>query len=557
MRVAETRPVRLLRVVLLIACTGLVGSLAQAQPSGQPSPAVAASVADAVAAATVDAPPAPVRLTNRVVAVLRATVTMRTPAIRAAGAERLIQDLLAAAAPPGPVSTRPLGGAQVITIGSQDVFALLPADLDPAGTQTLEQVAADVVGRLQTAVDEVIEARTPRQLASGAVLAILATVALAGLLWLLVRGHFFVAGMATRAADRQLSRLPGADVLGTSRFSEIMRYLVSVASGAIALFFLYSWLTFVLRRFPYTRPMGEALRGFLFERLIAFGSTILNSVPDLFTVVLIVLFTRMLAKIAALVFHAAEEGRASIPGIYPETAQPTRRLVTGFLWLFALALAYPLLPGSNTDAFKGVSVFVGLMISLGSSGIINQIMSGMTLTYSRALRLGDYVRIGDLEGTVTQLGGLSTKLKTPRNEEVTIPNAVVVSTQTTNYSRFAPTEGVFVPTSITIGYDAPWRQVQALLLMAAARTAGVRPSPAPVVWQTGLRDFYVEYTLLVCLENQALRGPIVDRLNGHIQDAFNEHGVQIMSPNYEADPEGPKMVPPDRWYASPALPAER
>jgi small-conductance mechanosensitive channel len=252
-----------------------------------------------------------------------------------------------------------------------------------------------------------------------------------------------------------------------------------------------------------------------------------------------------------------EDGRISLPYVYPETAQPTRRLVSILLWLLALALSYPYLPGSESDAFKGVSVFVGLVVSLGSSGIVNQIMSGLTITYSRALRLGDFVKIGDVEGTVTHVGALSTKVKTPHAEDVTIPNAVVVSHVTTNYSRFAETEGVYVPTSITIGYDTPWRQVQALLLLGAARTAGVRKQPKPVVRQTALQDFYVQYTLLVCLEQPHLRAATLDALHGNILDAFNEFGVQITSPNYEADPEGRKIVPQDQWYSAPAAPPER
>jgi small-conductance mechanosensitive channel len=196
------------------------------------------------------------------------------------------------------------------------------------------------------------------------------------------------------------------------------------------------------------------------------------------------------------------------------------------------------------------------MISLGSSGIVNQMMSGLTITYSRALRVGDYVRIGDVEGTVTHVGPLSTKLKTPRREEVTIPNAVVVSTRTTNYSRHANGEGVYAATTVTIGYDAPWRQVKALLLLAAERTPGIRSNPQPVVRQTALQDFYVEYTLLVSLEDQASRAPTLDALHGNIQDAFNEHGVQIMSPNYEADPSGPKIVPRERWFTEPAQPSD-
>jgi small-conductance mechanosensitive channel len=201
-------------------------------------------------------------------------------------------------------------------------------------------------------------------------------------------------------------------------------------------------------------------------------------------------------------------------------------------------------------------VFLGIVLSLGSSGIVNQIMSGLTITYSRAVRVGDFVRIGDVEGTITLLGTLSTKVKTPRREEVTIPNAVFMSQVTTNYSRFSDTEGVFVPTSLTIGYDTPWRQVHALLLLAAQRTAGVRTDPRPVVRQTALQDFYVEYTLLVCLERPEQRGITLDLLHANILDAFNEYGVQITSPNYEADPEARKVVPVDQWYAAPARPVE-
>jgi small-conductance mechanosensitive channel len=153
---------------------------------------------------------------------------------------------------------------------------------------------------------------------------------------------------------------------------------------------------------------------------------------------------------------------------------------------------------------------------------------------------------------VTHLGALSTKVKTPRGEEVTIPNAVVMSDVTTNYTRFAETDGVYVPTSVTIGYDTPWRQVHAMLLLAAERTSGIRSKPKPVVRQTALQDFYVQYTLLVCLEQPHTRPVVFDTLHANIQDAFNEFGVQIMSPNYEADPEGRKVVPREQWYASPA-----
>jgi small-conductance mechanosensitive channel len=277
-----------------------------------------------------------------------------------------------------------------------------------------------------------------------------------------------------------------------------------------------------------------------------------DALPNLFTILLIVLLTRFLVRLTRRLFKAVEDGRISVPWLYAETAHSTGRIVVALLWLFALIVSYPYLPGSNSDVFKGVSVFVGLIISLGSSGIMNQVMSGLTITYSRALRLGDFVRIGDVEGTVNHLGPLSTKIMTPRHEEITIPNAIVVSHATTNYSRHAHSEGVFVPTSVTIGYDVPWRQVHALLLLAAERTAGVRPDPKPHVRQTALQDFYVEYTLLVTLEEPHLRGPVLGALHANILDAFNEFGVQIMSPHYEKDPSGQKVVAKERWYAAPA-----
>ena len=217
------------------------------------------------------------------------------------------------------------------------------------------------------------------------------------------------------------------------------------------------------------------------------------------------------------------------------------------LWLFALAIAYPYLPGSDSDAFKGVSVFAGLMVSLGSSGLVNQVMSGFTLIYSRALREGDFVAIGDVEGTVAQLGTLSTKIRTAANEDVTIPNAVVVGQVVTNYTRGAE-EGVFVPTEVTIGYDVAWRQVEARCSCCGIEDTGQCARPAPAVRQSALQDAYVKYTLLFCLEDPTKRRPVRAAVNANILDAFNEYGVQITSPNYEADPTDKKIVPREKWY---------
>jgi small-conductance mechanosensitive channel len=356
-------------------------------------------------------------------------------------------------------------------------------------------------------------------------------------------------------AERSLRNTVGDEtLLRSTRILEQLPRLIGVMSWGLGLFFLYSWLTFSLRRFPYTRPWGESLRELLLTQLSGVGAAILDALPGLSMVVIIALLTRFVSRLLQPFFVAVEQGRITVPWIYPETVGPTRRLVTVGLWLFALVMAYPYLPGSDSEAFKGMSVFVGLVISLGSSGIVNQVMSGFTLTYSRALRVGDYVAVGDLEGTVTQVGMLSTKVKMPTGAEVTIPNAVMVSQNVTNYSRFADTEGVFVPTHVSIGYDTPWRQVEGLLLLAAARSAGIRKQPAPRVMAAALDSFNVRYTLFVALEQPSAIKKTLAAVHANILDAFNEYGVQITAPNYEADPDGPKIVPRDRWFAAPAVP---
>jgi small-conductance mechanosensitive channel len=375
------------------------------------------------------------------------------------------------------------------------------------------------------------------------------------MLWVILATHRGVSNKLVEIAERTIEKSGIVDVqlLRASRLIEFERRLMTAAAMCLGIGVTYVMVTFVLRRFPYTRPWGETMGGFLLTTVETLGLGAAQAIPGLCTVVLIVLFTRFIIRLMRVWFNAIDHGRVMPPSwLHPETAQPTRRLMTALLWLFAIVVAYPYLPGSQTDAFKGVSVFLGLILTLGSSGLVNQFMSGFMITYSRALRLGDFVRIGEVEGTVTHLGVLSTKIKSVRYEEVTIPNAVVVAQVMIDYSRFGDADGVFTPTSVTIGYDAPWRQVQSLMVLAAERTQGIRTEPKPIVLQEALQDFYVKYTLLFSLEKQEARLFVLDALHANVQDLFNEYGVQIMSPNYLADPASPKIVPKTDWFAAPA-----
>jgi small-conductance mechanosensitive channel len=536
------------RMRLITLGTAALVVVLVAQPGRSQTPL---STADAHVAA----PPATLIYANRPIVEFRATVLGRTPAERAAAAAMFI-DRIVETSPDARVTIERVGDAVTVHIGAPAVFAILPMDVDTLAGETLEGVSAATEARLQRAFDEAGELRQPRRLLRAGLLALVATFVYAGLLWLVRRGHRATAQRLNRTTERHLQKLTrGADILRASHLPEILKRAIDAIALMFVLVISYPWLTFLLRSFPYTRPWGESLRTVLVTTSLSIGRRVLDSLPDLLMVLTIVVITRFVVRLSNYLFDAIEHERVVVRGVYPETAQPTRRIVAVLLWLLALVVAYPYLPGSGTDAFKGVSVFIGVIVSLGSSGIMNQIMSGLTITYSRALGVGDFVKIGEIEGTVEHLGFLSLKIKTERRESITIPNALVVSTSTINYSRFAAREGVQVSTKVTIGYDTPWRQVEALLILAANRSPGVRKEPPPVVRQTGLLDFYVQYTLLVCLDQPRKRGAILHALHANILDAFNEYGVQITSPNYEADPDEAKVVPRSKWYAAPAAPA--
>jgi small-conductance mechanosensitive channel len=357
----------------------------------------------------------------------------------------------------------------------------------------------------------------------------------------------------TRAVHPRATRLLGLDLWPFLHAAE--RTILAVTAWGLILVAVYLWLTFTLQQFPYTRPWGNRLGAYIVDLLRELSTGALYALPGLFAVVVIFLATRFVVRLVDALFRGIEQGTVTIGGFPPDTAGATRRITTVMIWIFALTVAYRYIPGSESDAFKAVGVFAGLMISLGSAGLVNQVMSGLVMVYARALRPGELVRAGEVVGMVTEVSLLSTKVVTPRREQVTIPNAVLAGTMITNYSRLAGEDGAIVSTAVTIGYDAPWRQVHALLLLAAERTPGLRREPRPYVLQKALSDFYVEYELRAHLERAENRFQVLSDLHAQIQDAFNEFGVQIMSPHFEGQPERPVVNPPAAWHAAPAAPA--
>ena len=493
---------------------------------------------------------APIVVWNRTLITLRAPFGHLTPAARAAAAEQRIAAALETMQPEQLVSTWVQAGTEegvLIRAGAQVLFGVLPADVD--GTRAgAEAAGARVVAELRTIVAERNESlRLPKLLQAIGVsaLALLVFVALAAAIARVHRRmHLRIEHVSASRHARGLDLRPLA--------WGFLRVLLDLARLAAILALAYLTLSLVLRQFPYTRPWGETLGGYVFDAAGRLGEAFVESIPSLATLILIWLITRGLVRVVSAWFHAIETGKIESDWFDAQTAGATRRLVVTGIWLFALTVAYPYIPGSETAAFKGVSVFVGLMLSLGSAGALSQIVSGFVVLYSRAIRVGDFVRIDDKEGVVVDVGLLSLKLATRLREEVTIPNTVLAGAAVNNYTRRSREEGLFVATSVSIGYDTPWRQVHALLELAASRTPDILQSPKPYVLETSLSDFYVQYQLCAAIAKPTDRPFVLSRLHAEIQDAFNEYGVQIMSPNFEAQPDAKVWVPREHWDSAPA-----
>jgi small-conductance mechanosensitive channel len=494
----------------------------------------------------------PILFNNREITTLRSQVMGHSPGERAKLAGLRIHEVLRKT-PSDSVRIKAAAGVAAVAVGDEAVFVLTPYDLDVERGETLAAGAEQAAANLRVAIAAYREQRSGRRLIRAAAGTAIATGIAILLLWGLGKVRRRLVAAVHRMTTERLRGGPESVATASARhLSVAMGRGIDFAGIIAGLFLAYGWLTFCLRAFPYTRPWGEQLRSYLLSSLASIVLAAVQAIPGLFTVAVIFFLIRFATQVVNRLFSAIEHSTLTVGWIEPEIASPTRRIVNVLLWLFAVLLAYPYLPGSGSDAFKGLSVFVGLIVSLGSSGVVNQAMSGFVLMYARMLKRGDWVKIGNTEGVVTNLGLLSTKIKTRWAEEVSIPNSVVLSDTTKNFSRYA--DGLMIATRVSIGYTAPWRQVHAMLERAAARTQGVRQDRPPFVRQLELGDFYVVYELNITVESPAERIATATRLHANIQDEFNQHGVQILSPHYEADPSRPAIVPPDQWHASPAAP---
>ncbi len=494
---------------------------------------------------------ATLQLHSRPIFVFRSDYAGYTPEERAAGAARRIDAQLETGGP-GEVSAKETPQGNQILLDGERVLLITPADVNLLEAETLDKLTEETVDRLELAIGEIHELRDLETMVRSIGFLLLATLIYGLTLHILVRS---TVRLRTWLADQLGSRvdklkIAGMPAIEPARFRKGTESTVTVLFWVLSLVATYTWVTFGMLQFPYTRGWGEQLKDFLLEMTGDLIFSMLGAIPGLITVLAIVIIARFINHLAKMFFDRVERGWVYVRWVDRDTARPTRRITTVVIWLFALAMAYPYLPGAQTNAFKGLSVLIGLMVSIGASSIVAQAASGLILMYSRAFRAGEYVRVGDQEGTVRELGMFATRLGTVTGEELILPNSHILGQTTHNLSRMSA-GGYVIDTTVTIGYDTPWRQVHAILQEAAGRTAPIRKSPAPYVIQTALSDFYVEYRLVARADADKPRPTVLSELHANILDVFNQHGVQIMSPHYRSDPGEPKLVPPEQPFASP------
>lgn len=334
------------------------------------------------------------------------------------------------------------------------------------------------------------------------------------------------------------------ELLDTQRQVNLLIFLSNLLRYVIMLLQLLITVPLLFAIFPQTKGLAYQIFSYIWNPIKNILVGIVDYIPNLFAILIICFAVKYLVRLVHYLSREVEAGRLKFGGFYPDWAMPTYHIIRFLLYAFMIAMIYPYLPGAKNGVFQGISVFVGLIISLGSSTVIGNVIAGLVITYMRPFKLGDRIQLNDTTGNVIEKTPLVTRIKTPKNEVVTIPNSFIMSSHTVNYSASAREYGLIIHSEVTIGYDVPWRQVHQLLIEAALNTPGVIDDPRPFVLETSLSDWYPVYQINAYIREADKLAQIYSDLHQNIQDRFNEAGVEIMSPYYMAMRDGNESTIP-------------
>jgi small-conductance mechanosensitive channel len=534
-------------LAVAIGLAGILCSVALAQ-----APAQKAGSQPATDSMIVENAGVPVEIDGRPVLIIYAQIGGFTPQERAESIRSRIVDLARRRTVPlEAIRAEEHGTWTEILAGNDRIMGITDADAKATERRRTE-LAAEYTEIIRQVVRQYREDHTWRHFVLGVLYTVSATAALVGLLIL----AFSIRRRSRSRVDKWLARGDKGLSLQSlaGRFWHYLgRPLVAFSRFAfwlVVFFLLQVYLALVLRFFASTRHTSYQITNWVFVEFSRFGVLLIGYVPNLVLVLFICLVTFYLIKVSQYVFDEIRDERLTIRGFYPDWAEPTAKLVRVLILAAAAIVVFPYLPGSDSPAFKGISVFLGLLLSLGSTSAVAHGVAGTILTYMRAFQVGDFVRIGNDFGEVIEKTLLVTRICTQKKEVVTIPNGTVLGGVVVNYSAEARHQGVIFHTTVTIGYSAPWRQVHELLIAAALATDDVLHEPAPFVLQTALNDFYVAYELNAYTAKPTNMLNAYSALHQNIQDKFNEAGVEINSPHYTSLRDGNRVTIPEQYLSS-------
>ena len=476
----------------------------------------------------------------------------------AAERARLIEERLTAVAADPAISVDSLRIVEIESaarIMAADRLIMTVANADASFEQVaVRELAAAHMARLREAIVGYRAARSPAALRANALNALGATVALIAtaiaLFWF---WRWMDRWLTSRLATRiQTVGIQSFEVMRAERIWSALRNGLIALRTLTLLAIALTYIGFVLAQFPRTHGLSRNMVAFALGPLQVISNGLIANIPSLVFLVVLFFVFRFSLRLIRLFFDAIERGTVTLANFEPEWAQPTYKIIRALVIAFGLIVAYPYIPGSESAAFRGVSLFIGIVFSLGSSSAISNIIAGYMMTYRRAFKVGDWVKVGASFGEVIEMRLQVTHLRSTKNEEIVLPNSQILGSEVVNYSSLARTRGLILHTEVGIGYETPWRQVEAMLMQAAERTPGLAMEPVPFVLQTKLGDFAVTYELNVFCADASMLPRLYTALHRSILDVFNEYSVQIMTPAYERDPPEPKIVRREDWFAAPA-----
>lgn len=432
-----------------------------------------------------------------------------------------------------------------VLAGENLLLVITPEDAKLAG-HSAKLIAQSIAFRLKEILTEDRRAKSPREILIHSLYALGYLLGLVILLWGIsaLYRRFEKRLLADHSRLRNGLKIKDFEILPAERITYFVLGVLKTTRIAVVLMLFYFFVPLVLSLFPWTAKLSPILLGYILNPLKQVLHGLVAFIPNLFFIALNILVVRFFLKFIRIFFNQIENGTLRFTGFYPDWAHPTYQLVRALAVAFTLVIIFPYIPGSSSPAFQGVSVFIGVLVSLGSTSAVANVVAGIVITYMRSFRPGDRVKIADTVGDIVEKTLLVTRVRTVKNTDITIPNSLVLSSHIINFSSLAASDGLILHTEVTIGYDAPWIKVHELLIQAARKTDGILSTPAPFVLQTALEDSYVRYQINAYTRQANAMAQIYSSLHQNIQDCFNEANVEIMSPSYSAIRDGNTVTTP-------------